>query len=138
MKNSVVIDVTVSSGYIEYRYDLPDGESYPYINDKNEIYSVWKPYKNRKPKTFKLNTLNIEKFESITLPIVNVVCNKKKNISLWHKFLYSGINSLKLYDVEITKVSEKTITKINLVSGDIIFIDEDISIVKNAIDSILK
>ena len=33
MKSSVVIDVTIS-GYIEYRYDTPDGESYLYKNAK--------------------------------------------------------------------------------------------------------
>lgn len=44
----------------------------------------------------------------------------------------------KIYDITIKTVGEKTVTMVKLVSGDVVYVDEDVSVFENALNSIVK
>ena len=132
MEQKLVIDVTVS-GSLKSAYRLPDGDI-KYFTGKSGIYLVWG---STKPYTFKLNALAIEKFQKQTYPIVDVSI-KKKDTSKSKEFWYSGWDVSKIYDIMIKTVGEKTVTMIKTMSGDVIYVDEDVSVFENALNCIVK
>ena len=132
MEQKLAIDVTVS-GSRKCCYGLPNGDI-KYFTDKSGRYLVWD---SAKPYTFKLNALAIEKFQKQTYPIVDVSI-KKKDISKLKEFWYSGWDDNKIYDITIKTVGEKTVTMVKTVSGDVLYVDEDISVFENALNSIVK
>lgn len=132
MEQKLAIDVTVS-GSRKCCYGLPNGDI-KYFTDKSGRYLVWD---SAKPYTFKLNALAIEKFQKQTYPIVDVSV-KKKDISKIKEFWYSGWDDNKIYDITIKTVGEKTVTMVKMASGDVIYVDEDISVFENALNSIVK
>ena len=132
MEQKLVIDVTVS-GSLKSAYRLPNGDI-KYFTDKLGEYLVWDSAKSY---TFKLNALVIEKFQKQKYPIVDVSI-KKKNISKLKEFLYRCLDNNKIYDITIKTVGEKTVTMVKLVSGDVVYVDEDVSVFENALNSIVK
>lgn len=132
MEQKLVIDVTVS-GSPKSWYRLPDG-GIKYFTDKSGGYLVWD---STKPYTFKLNALAIEKFQKQTYPVVDVSI-KKKNISKLKEFWYSDWDVNKIYDIMIKIIGEKTVTMVKTVSGTVVYVDEDVSVFENALNSIIK
>ena len=132
MEQKLAIDVTVS-GSLKSAYRLPNGDI-KYFTDKSGRYLVWDSAKSY---TFKLNALVIEKFQKQKYPIVDVSI-KKKNISKLKEFWYRGWDDNKIYDITIKTVGEKTVTMVKTVSGDVLYVDEDISVFENALNSIVK
>lgn len=132
MEQKLAIDVTVS-GSPKSWYRLPDGGR-QYFTDKSGGYLVWD---SAKPYTFKFNALAIEKFQKQTYPVVDVSI-KKKNISKLKEFWYSGWNNDKIYDIEIKTVGEKIVTMVKTMSGDVYYVDEDVSVFENALNGITK
>ena len=132
MEQKLSIDVTVS-GSLKSAYRFPNGDI-KYFTDKSGRCLVWE---SAKPYTFKLNALAIEKFQKQTYPIVDVSI-KKKNISKLKEFWYSGWDVSKIYDITIKTVGEKTVTMVKTVSGAVLYVDEDVSIFENALNSIVK
>ena len=132
MEQKLAIDVT-ASGSLKSGYRLPNGDI-KYFTDKSGGYLAWD---SAKPYTFKLNALAIEKFQKQTYPIVDVSI-KKKDISKLKEFWYSGWDDNKIYDITIKTVGEKTVTMVKTVSGDVLYVDEDISVFENVLNSIIK
>ena len=132
MEQKLAIDVTVS-GSQKCCYRLPNG-NIKYFTDKSGRYLVWDSAKSY---TFKLNALVIEKFQKQKYPIVDVSI-KKKNISKLKEFWYRGWDDNRIYDITIKTVGEKTVTMVKLVSGNVVYVDEDVSIFENALNSIVK
>jgi len=132
MDQKLVIDVTIS-GSLKSGYRLPNGDI-KYFTGKFGEYMVWK---NGKSYTFKINALAIEKFQKQTYPIVDVSV-KKKNISKLKEFWYSGWDINKIYDITIKPVGEKTVTMVKTTSGDVMYVDEDISVFENVLNGIVK
>ena len=132
MEQKLAIDVTVS-GSLKSCYRLPNGDI-EYFTGKSGIYLVWG---SAEPYTFKLNALAIEKFQKQTYPIVDVSI-KKKDISKLKEFWYNGWDVSKIYDIIIKTVGEKTVTMIKTMSGDVMYVDEDVSVFENALNCIVK
>ena len=132
MEQKLAINVTVS-GSLKSCYRLPNGDI-EYFTDKLGRYLV---LDSAKPYTFKLNALAIEKFQKQTYPIVDVSI-KKKDISKLKEFWYSGWDVSKIYDIIIKTVGEKTVTMIKTMSGDVMYVDEDVSVFENALNCIVK
>jgi hypothetical protein len=69
----------------------------------------------------------IEKFYQETFPTVEITC-KRKNVSKLYEWFWKGSDSSKVYDVNITKTGEKTVTVLKMSSGNVMIVDEDISV----------
>lgn len=132
MEQKLAIDVTVS-GSLKSGYKFPNGDI-KYFTGKSGGYFVWG---SAKPYTFKLNALAIEKFQKQTYPVVDVSI-KKKDISKLKEFWYSGWNDNKIYDITIKTIGEKTVTMVKTVSGDVYYVDEDVSVFENVLNGIVK
>lgn len=128
----IVIDAKVS-GRLKNMYRLPDGRVKDIRDEGGNAYEAWE--NEKKPRTFKLNVMQIEYFQKQTYPIVKVEC-RKKNISSLGEFWYKDWNDSKIYDVEITKVGEKTVTMVKLASGKTIYLDNDVSEIENALNGV--
>jgi len=127
-----VIDAVVS-GYTDDSFRLPNGYLHYFKDDDNKIFNVWKTYE--KPMAFKLNALQIEYFQQQTYPIIEIKC-RRKNISKFKEWWWTNWNDDKIYDIEINKVGEKTVTMVKTVSGKIMYLDQDVSAVETAVDSV--
>ena len=92
----------------------------------------WKPYK--KPTTKTLNLINVESFESLSYPIVDIAV-KSKPVPWLKRFWYAGWNNSKLYSTSINVTGMKTVTKVTMRSKDTYIIDESVQCLKNAIDN---
>ena len=114
MKTKVVLDLTVS-GEISHQFELLNGDSLCYEDkETSHIYeSVWRPFKSTTPKNFKINAFHVVSFKKITLPIVELVC-----------------------DAKFTKTSDKDLTVVELSTGKTLVVDQDISYIENAINSL--
>ena len=123
------LDVTISGSYA-IGYFLPNG-TYRYF-DFEKYDGYWKKYTKAKTKT--LNLINVESFESISFPIVNIDISHKP-VSAFKRFLYSGWDDDKIYDVKIEIVNFKDVTKLKTRSGETMLIDESVECLKNAIDA---
>ena len=132
MEQKLAIYVTVS-GLLKSCYRLPNGDI-KYFTNKSGIYLVWG---SAKPYTFKFNALAIEKFQKQTYPVVDVSI-KKKDISKLKELWYSGWDVSKIYDITIKIVGEKTVTMVKTMSGDVMYVDEDVSVFENALNGIVK
>lgn len=132
MEQKLVIDITVS-GSLKSGYRLPNGDI-KYFTSKSGGYFTWD---STKPYTFKLNALAIEKFQKQTYPVVDISI-KKKDISKLKEFWYSGWDYNKIYDITVKTVGEKTVTMVKTTSGDVYYVDEDVSIFENALNGIVK
>lgn len=131
-KTNVVLNVTVSGEIIRW-YFLPDGSYHNIIDENNILYDkAWQMF--NKKQHHKINAYQIVKIEQLEIPCVNIEIIKK-HVSKWYRFLWEG-NMQKLYDVKITKNNTKTITSISLSNGETLLVDEDISIIENAINSL--
>jgi hypothetical protein len=130
MEHKLAIDVTVS-GSPKSRYMLPNGDI-KHFTGKSGGYSVWDA---AEPRTFKLNALAVEKFQKQTYPVVDVSA-KKKDISRLKEFWYSGWDANKIYDIAVKTVGEKTVTMVKTVSGDVYYVDEDVSVFEDALNGI--
>lgn len=128
MEHKLAIDVTVS-GSLKSGYRLPNGDI-EYFTGKSGGYLVWN---GDKPYTFKLNALAVEKFQKQTYPVVDVSI-KKKDISKLKEFWYSCWDVNKIYDVSVKKVGEKTVTMVKTASGDVHYVDEDVSVFEDAMN----
>ena len=131
MEYKLAIDVTVS-GSLKSGYRLPNGDI-EYFTGKSGGYLVWD---SADPYTFKLNALAVEKFRKQTYPIVDVSI-KKKDISKLKEFWYSGWDNSKIYDITVKKAGEKTVTMVKTASGDVYYVDEDVSVFEDALNSVV-
>ena len=126
-----MIDVTVS-GEKTYSFATPYGQYHSIIDENNIFYpEAWTPYNNIHK--FKVNALQIVRFTSVTLPVFDIEI-KKKNVSKLYSIFWEGYTH-KLYDIKIRKISDKTVTIIVLATGEHFYIDEDITLIENAINS---
>ena len=123
------LDVTLS-GYPAYEYRLPNGDWQYFHHSRFEYF--WKPYK--KPTTKTLNLINVESFESLSYPIVDISV-KSKPVSWLKRFWYSGWNNSKLYSTSINVIGMKIVTKVTMRSKETYIIDESVQCLKNAIDA---
>lgn len=131
--NGIIIDVIIS-GYIVDSYRLPNGHICTFLDENRHAYSVWK--EDEKPISFKLNAVQIEYFQQQTYPIVEVE-TKRRNISKLREWWWTGWNDEKIWDVNVKKIGEKTVTMIKTISGKIMYLDQDVSVVEKAINSIV-
>lgn len=131
--NGIIIDAIVS-GYIVDSYRLPNGHIRTFLDENGHVYRVWK--KDEKPLSFKLNAVQIEYFQQQTYPIVEVEA-KRRNISKLREWWWTSWNDEKIWDVNVKKIGEKTVTMIKTISGKIMYLDQDVSIVEKAINSIV-
>ena len=83
----------------------------------------------------KINTFQIVKFEKLTLPVVNITITKKK-VSKLYKWFWKDCDIMKLYNVKITKTASKDVTVLYLSNNEILMVDQDISYIENAINSL--
>lgn len=123
------LDVTLS-GYPTREYRLPNGDWQYFRHNKFEYF--WKPYK--KPTTKTLNLINVESFESLSYPIVDISVESKP-VSWLKRFWYAGWNNSQLYSTSINVIGMKTVTKVTMRSKETYIIDESVQCLKNAIDN---
>ena len=132
MENNIAIEVT-QSGTFKTKYRTPDG-NYHRFPRKEIGDAVWSSFESVK---CTINALCIEKFYQETFPTVEVTC-KRKNVSKLYEWFWKGSDSSKVYDVSITKTGEKTVTVLKMSSGNVMIVDEDISVFENALNSVMK
>ena len=135
MENSIAVEVT-ESGSLKCAYRTPDNNIH-YFSSKDigdTAPYVWTSFE---PVKFKINALNIEKFFQHTYPIVKVTFNRK-NVSKLYEWWWKGFNSFKIYDVNVAKTAEKTVTVLKMSSGNVMYVDEDISVFENALNGLSR
>lgn len=126
------IDITESGCPITF-YRLPNGS----FNDlefkhNGEIYRcAWKKYDKSIVRT--INIINIESFNELSYPIVDIKITNK-NVSWWKKFWYSDWKPEILYDIKINVIEMKNVTYIKMRSGNKFMVDESSDFLKNALD----
>ena len=138
MKTKVVLDLTVS-GEISQWFEMPNGSLRCYENkETGGIYAkVWRPFKSTTPETFKINAFQVVSFKKITLPVVELEITKKK-VSRLYEWFWGDFNIDMIYDTKVTKTSDKDLTVVKLSTGETLTVDQDISYIENAINSIKK
>ena len=138
MKTKVVLDLTVS-GEISQWFAMPNGSLRFYEDEETGITyeKVWRPFKSTTPKTFKINAFQVVSFKKMTLPVVELEITKKK-VSRLYEWFWGDFNIDMIYDAKVTKTSDKDITVVDLSTGETLMVDQDISYIENAINSLLK
>ena len=130
-KNGISVDVTVS-GCLKSMYRLPNGKLRDFKDKDNNSYSVW--LEDKKPRSFKINVLNVEYYQKQTYPIVEVEF-RRKNVSKLYEWWWGDFDSSKVWDVKIKKKGEKTVTMVRI-GEQTMHIDNDVSEIENALNSI--
>lgn len=135
-EKGIAVDVTVS-GYPVESYRTPNGNIHSFLDPSGKPYSVWKD--NGKPYSFKLNAAQIEYFQPQTYPVLDVKCRRKSSsFPKLREWWYGGWNDFKIWDVDMTKSGEKTITMVKTASGQVMYLDEDVSVFEDAVNRLAK
>lgn len=135
-ENGIAVEVTVS-GYPVDSYRMPNGNVHNFKDPAGKPFSVWKD--NDKPYSFKLNAAQIEYFQAQTYPILDVTCKRKPGrFPKLREWWYSGWNDFQIWDVDMPKLGEKTVTMVKTASGQVMHLDEDVSVFENAVNRLAK
>lgn len=126
------IDLTISGMPVTF-YRLPNGDfkDLKFKYDGEICYESWKKYD--KPISITINLVNVESFNQLSYPIVDIKVASKK-ITWWQRFWYDGWNADVLYDIKIDVVDVKNVTYVKMRSGDKFIVDESVDFLKNALD----
>jgi hypothetical protein len=131
MAKGISIDV-VASGDIRCMYKLPNGKLRNFVDKDGNAYDVWKSCE--KPRSFKMNVLQIEYYQKQTYPIVEVEI-RRKDVSKLYEWWIGDWDPLKIWDVNIRKKGEKTVVMVKI--GDqIMYLDNDVSEIESALNSV--